>query len=70
MSSTQERLSTEQIVRKLREAEVELAKGKTVADVCKQIGVTNQTYYRWRKEYGGLKLRPNDSRIWSVRTAD
>ena len=54
MSSTQERLSTEQIVRKLREAEVELAKGKTVADVCKQIGVTDQTYYRWRKEYGAV----------------
>jgi transposase-like protein len=56
MSSTRKRFSTEQIVRKLREAEVELAKGKTVAEVCKQIGVTDQTYYRWRREYGGLKL--------------
>ncbi len=56
MTSTRKRFSTEQIVRKLREAEVELVKGKTVAEVCKQIGVTDQTYYRWRREYGGLKL--------------
>ena len=47
--------STEQIIRKLREAEVELAKGRSVQDVCKQLGVTNQTYYRWRKEYGGIR---------------
>ena len=48
--------STEQIIGKLREAEVELAQGKTVPQVCKKIGVTEQTYYRWRKEYGGLRL--------------
>ena len=47
--------STEQIIRKLREAEVELAKGRSVQEVCKQLGVTNQTYYRWRKEYGGIR---------------
>jgi len=47
--------TTEQIIGKLREAEVELAKGKRVAQVCKQLDVTEQTYYRWRKEYGGLK---------------
>ncbi len=47
--------STEQIIRKLREAEVELAKGRSVQDVCKQLGVTNQTYYRWRKEYSGIR---------------
>ena len=41
---------------KLREAEVGLAQGQTVGQVCKQIGVTEQTYYRWRKEYGGLRL--------------
>jgi putative transposase len=46
----------EQIILKLREAEVTLAKGETVPAVCRQIGVTEQTYYRWRKEYGGLKL--------------
>ena len=50
------RHSTEQIVNKLRQADVELAKGQSIAAVCKQIGVTDQTYYRWRKEYGGLKV--------------
>ena len=50
------RFTSEQIIGKLREAEVALAKGKSVSLVCKQIGVTQQTYYRWRKEYGGLKV--------------
>ena len=49
------RFTSEQIIGKLREAEVALAKGRTMPLVCKQIGVTEQTYYRWRKEYGGLK---------------
>ena len=47
------RFTAEQIIIKLREAEVALAQGKTVVQVCKLIGVTEQTYYRWRKEYGG-----------------
>jgi transposase-like protein len=50
------RFTSEQIIGKLREAEVALAKGRTMPLVCKQIGVTEQTYYRWRKEYGGLKI--------------
>ena len=50
------RHTAEQIVRKLREAEVELAKGSTVKDACRKLGVTEHTYYRWRREYGGLKL--------------
>ena len=50
------RYTAEQIIRKLREAEVELAKGQAVAAVCKKLGVTANTYYRWRKEYGGLKV--------------
>ena len=50
------RYSAEQIIRKLREAEVELAKGQTVGAVCKKLGVTANTYYRWRKEYGGLRV--------------
>jgi len=50
------RFSTEQVIRLLREAEVELAKGKSVDVVCKKIGVTPNTYYRWRKEYGGLRM--------------
>jgi transposase-like protein len=45
----------EQIINRLRTAEVELSQGKTVAQVCKKIGVTEQTYYRWRKEYGGMR---------------
>jgi transposase-like protein len=45
----------EQIISRLRTAEVELSQGKTVAQVCKKIGVTEQTYYRWRKEYGGMR---------------
>jgi len=50
------RHTDEQIIHKLREAEVALAQGKTTKDVCKQLEVTEQTYYRWRKEYGGLKV--------------
>ena len=50
------RFTTEQVITKLREAEVELAKGKAVPLVCNQLGVSEQTYYRWRKEYGGLKM--------------
>jgi transposase-like protein len=49
------RHSAEQIINKLREAEVLLAQGATVPEMVRQIGVTKQTYYRWRKEYGGLK---------------
>ena len=46
----------EEIIGKLREAEIALSKGLTVPDACRQIGVTEQTYYRWRKEYGGIRL--------------
>ena len=49
------RLAVEQIIQKLREAELELARGQTVPQVVKKLGVTEQTYYRWRKEYGGLR---------------
>ena len=50
------RHTAEQIIRKLREAEVELAKGLTTGNVVRKLGITEQTYYRWRKEYGGLRL--------------
>jgi len=50
------RFSAEQIITKLREAEVELSKGKAVSQVVRKLGVTEQTYYRWRKEYGGMKV--------------
>ena len=50
------RHSAEEIVNKLREADVLLAQGQTVAQACKQIGINDQTYYRWRRAYGGLKV--------------
>ena len=46
----------EEIVSKLRQVDVLVSQGKTVADSVRSIGVTEVTYYRWRKEYGGLKL--------------
>ena len=46
----------EQIVALLRQIEVELANHKNIGQACKEAGITQQTYYRWRKEYGGLKL--------------
>jgi transposase-like protein len=51
-----QRFTAESIVRKLWEAEVDLSRGQTLAQTCKKIGVCEQTYYRWRKEYGGLRL--------------
>ena len=47
--------TAEQVIKKLREAEVLIAKG-TVAEVSRRIGVTQQTFYGWRKEYGGMKI--------------
>ena len=49
------RHTVEQIIPKLREAEVLLAKGTKMPLVCRNLGVTQQTYYRWRKEYGGVR---------------
>ena len=50
------RYSSEDIIGRLREAEVALAEGSTVAEVCRRIGVTEVTYYRWRKDYGGMRV--------------
>ena len=50
------RHSPEQIIRLLREAEVFIAEGMTVAEAARKIGVSEQTYYRWRKEYGGMQV--------------
>ncbi len=50
------RHTSEQIIGKLRTAEIELAKGLGTPDVVRKLGITEQTYYRWRKEYGGLRL--------------
>ena len=49
------RYSPEQIIAMLREAEVKLSQGMAVGEVSRQLGIAEQTYYRWRKEYGGLK---------------
>jgi transposase-like protein len=46
----------EQIILKLREAEVELSKGNTIGSICRKLEICEQTYYRWRKEYGGIKV--------------
>jgi transposase-like protein len=53
---SRQRFTVEHIVRKLREAEVDLSRGQAVAQVVKKLGVCEQTYYRWRREYGGLRL--------------
>ena len=50
------RTSTEEIITKLREAEILLGKGQTVSEICRAMGVSEQTYYRWKNEYGGLKI--------------
>ncbi len=52
---SQKRHSVDQIVAKLRKADVELGKGKKVPEVCKLISITEQTYYRWRQKYGGMQ---------------
>jgi transposase-like protein len=53
----------EQVINKLREAEVVLAQGRTVAEASRQTGVTEQTFYRWRNEYGGLRMDCRPSAI-------
>lgn len=53
---SRKRYTTEQIIGKLREAEVFQSKGATIDQVCKQLQINNQTFYRWRKEYGGIRI--------------
>lgn len=50
------KFTPEQIVSKLREAEIRLAQGTALSDVCRALAISEQTFYRWRKEFGGLKL--------------
>jgi transposase-like protein len=44
-----------QIINALRKAEVELANGRSVREICKELGISEHTYYRWRREYGGMR---------------
>ena len=53
---SQRKHTPEQIINKLRQAEVELAKGARVGQVCRKLGVSDHTYYRWRAEYGGMRV--------------
>ena len=53
---SKKRYGSEQIITKLREVEIMLSKGSTIGEASKKIGVTEQTYYRWRKLYGGMKV--------------
>ena len=50
------RFSPEQIITHLRQVEILVSQGKTASEACRQIGVTEQTYYRWRREYGGMEV--------------
>jgi putative transposase len=52
---SRKRFTAEQIIGLLREADVRLSQGRNVGQICREMGVTEQTYYRWRKEYGGMK---------------
>jgi len=49
------RYSTEQIIVKLREAEIEVGRGLKIPEMCRKLGISEQTFYRWRKRYGGLR---------------
>jgi len=53
---SKKRFTPEQIIGMLRKAEVELSQGQNVSMVCRGLGITEQTYYRWRKQYGGMKV--------------
>ncbi len=53
--AARKRMSAGQIINALRKAEVGIANGKRIKEVCRELGVSEQTYYRWRREYGGMK---------------
>ena len=59
------RYSIEQIIVKLREAEIELGRGLKVPEVCRKLGISEQTFYRWRKRYGGME-RSDAKRLKSL----
>ena len=63
--------TAEEIINKLREAEVAISQGLSVAEASRRLGITQQTLYRWRTEYGGASgwIKPEDSSRWRQRTA-
>ena len=72
---SRKRYTPEQIISMLREAEVALAQGQSIGQACRTLGVSEQSYYRWRKEYGGLRtdqakrLTLHPRRTWRRRMA-
>ena len=59
--SKRKRYAAEEIIAKLREAEVRLDQGDTVGQAVRKLGVSEQTYYRWRREYGGMRVGPGEA---------
>jgi putative transposase len=53
---SRKRFKPEQIINLLREAEVFLSQGRRIGEICRSLGISQQSYYRWRAEYGGMKL--------------
>ena len=53
---SRKRYTAEQIIGMLREVEVEHSRGQKLGQICRNLGITEQTYYRWRREYGGMKV--------------
>jgi putative transposase len=68
---SRKRFTPEKIIGMLREAEIALSQGVTVGEVCRQLAVSEQSYYRWRKQYGGMKVsqakRMKDLELENVR---
>jgi transposase-like protein len=56
MKMVKQRHSSEQIIRMLRQGEVLLSQGRSINEVCKELGISDATYYKWRKEYGGMQI--------------
>lgn len=54
--TTKKHHSSEAIIRKLRQAEVMLHEGQSISEVCRSLGISDATYYKWRKEYGGMQV--------------
>jgi putative transposase len=53
---SRKRHTAEEIITKLREADVRQGKGESIQEACRQLGISEQTYYKWRKEYGGMQI--------------